>query len=506
MSNPLLQPWSTPFGLPPFESIRAEHFVPAFEQALQAHRAEIDRIAAQAEAPTFDNTLVAFDASGRLLARLEGLFHNLCASETSTELQAVQRLLAQPLAAHNNAVYMHAALFARVDVLHDRRQTLGLDPQALRLLERVHLDFVRAGARLQGAAQKRYAQIMERLAELNTRFAQNVLADESAYTLPLQGEEDLAGLPDFVRDAAADAARVRGLTTPVVTLSRSLIVPFLTFSERRDLREQAWRAWTSRGENPGHTDNREIVREILALRAEQAALHGHACFADFALADTMAQRQSAVMGLLDNVWSRALPAVEAERAQLEAERERSLADQSGQPGSPAAPSGSHAEPPASAATDSRGPIEAWDWRYWAEKVRQRQYAIDDAEVKPYFALERMVQAAFDCAGRLFGIRFTERPELKLYHPSVKAYEVTRNDGSPVGLFLHDNFARPTKRSGAWMSAVRNRQPRHPAHHRQQQQLRPGARGPAHPAELRRCAHPLPRVRAWLAWAVVGCAA
>ena len=268
---------------------------------------------------------------------------------------------------------------------------------------------------------------MERLADLHTRFGQNVLADESGYTLPLQGEEDLRGLPDFVRDAAADAARVRGLEGHVITLSRSLIVPFLTFSERRDLREQAWRAWTSRGEHEGPTDNREIVREILALRAEQAALHGHACYADYALEDTMAQRQSAVMALLDDVWARALPAVERERAQLLALK---------------------------AEHGDTQPIEAWDWRYWAEKVRQRTFAIDDAEVKPYFALDRMVQAAFDCAHRLFGVRFSERTDLVLYHPSVKAYEVTRGDGSPVGLFLHDNFARPTKRSGAWMSAYR----------------------------------------------------
>ncbi|MFY7983392.1 MAG: M3 family metallopeptidase, partial [Burkholderiaceae bacterium] len=314
--NPLLQPWATPFGLPPFDRIRAEDFEPAFEKAMGEHRAELDAIAAQAQAPTFANTIEAFDASGRLLARLEGVFHNLCASETSPELQAAQRRLAQPLAAHNNAVYMHAALFARVDALHESRGSLGLDGESLRLLERVHLDFVRAGARLQGTAQARYAQVMETLADLHTRFGQNVLADESTYTLTLKGEADLAGLPGFVRDAAADAARMRGLEGHVITLSRSLIVPFLTFSERRDLREKAWRAWTSRGEHEGETDNRTIVAEILKLRAEQAALHGHRCYADYALEDTMARRQSAVMDLLSDVWTRALPAVEAERAQL----------------------------------------------------------------------------------------------------------------------------------------------------------------------------------------------
>lgn len=425
--NPLLQPWTRPFGLAPFELIRPDHFEPAFAQAMADQRAELDAIAQQLEPPTFDNTVAAFDASGRLLARLEGVFHNLCASETTPELQAVQRRLAQPLAAHNNAVYMHAGLFARVNRLFEQRSSLGLDAESLRLLERVHLDFVRAGARMEGAQQARYAQVMEALADLHTRFGQNVLADESGYTLPLQGEADLAGLPAFVRDAAADAARVRGLSGHVITLSRSLIVPFLTFSERADLREKAWRAWTSRGEHEGPTDNRSIVKDILTLRAEQAALHGHRCYADFALEDTMAQRQSAVMGLLNQVWERALPAVEAERAQLQSLQ---------------------------ATLGRRGVIEAWDWRYWAEKVRQSTYAIDDAQVKPYFSLDRMVQAAFDCAGRLFGLRFVHRSDLVLYHPDVKAYEVTRQDGTAVGLFLHDNFARPTKRSGAWMSAYR----------------------------------------------------
>lgn len=425
--NPLLQRWATPFGLAPFDRIQPDHFEPAFAKAMADQRLELDTIAGQTTQPSFENTVAAFDASGRLLARLEGVFHNLCASQTTPELQAVQRRLAQPLAAHNNAVYMHASLFARVDHLFKRRNALGLDEESLRLLERVHLDFVRSGARLRGPEQARYAQVMEALADLHTRFGQNVLADESAYTLALESPSDLAGLPAFVRDAAADAARMRGMSGYVITLSRSLIVPFLTFSERPDLREQAWRAWTSRGEQEGPTDNRSIVREILTLRAEQAALHGHRCYADFALEDTMAQSQSAVMGLLDQVWERALPALEGERGQLQ-----SLMATVGQ----------------------SGPIHAWDWRYWAEKVRHSSYAIDDAQVKPYFALDRMVLAAFDCARRLFGVHFLHRPDVVLYHPDVKAYEVTRSDGSAVGLFLHDNFARPTKRSGAWMSAYR----------------------------------------------------
>jgi peptidyl-dipeptidase Dcp len=428
IDNPLLQDWNTPYGLPPFAEVRAEQFAPAFAAALSEHRAELDAIAAEKDAPTFANTLQAFDRSGRALARLEGLFYNLTASETSPELQAVQRELAAPLAAHNNAVYMHAGLFARVDALYQQRQALGLTPVQLRLLERVHLDFVRAGAKLSGAAQARYAQIMERLAELTTQFGQNVLADETGYRLVLRGQDDLAGLPGFVRAAARQAAVERGVSDGhVITLSRSHIVPFLTFSERRDLREQAWKAWVSRGEHEGANDNREVAREILTLRNEQARLHGHECYADYALADTMAGTRDAVNDLLQRVWVPAKAAAELEREALEA------------------------------CVLSRGEaltLEAWDWRYYAEKVRQARYELDEAQVKPYFPLSKMVEAVFDVAGRLFGLRFVAKPEIKAYHPDVQVYEVQGADGRVRGVFLHDNFARPTKRSGAWMSSFR----------------------------------------------------
>ncbi len=426
-TNPLLQAWATPYALPPFSSLRPEQFAPALREAMRQHRSELDSIATQSEAATFDNTLARFDASGRLLARIEATFHNLCASETSAALQEAQRDMAAPMAAHSSAVYMHRGLFVRIDALHAKRAAMGLAPEQLRLLEQVHRDFVRAGARMAPAAQQRYAELMERLAALTTQFGQNVLADENAYRLCLDGEADLAGLPDFVRASAQQAAADRGLPGYVITLSRSLLVPFLSFSERRDLREQAWRAWTSRGEHTGASDNRAIVREILQLRAEQAALHGFACYADYALDDTMARDQVAVQRLLDNVWHRAVPALERERTQLLA-----LMREAGV---------------------THG-IEPWDWRYWAEKVRQRTYALDDAEIKPYFPLDRMVAAAFDCAERLFGVRFAERSDLPVYHPDVKAYEMRDREGRIAGIFLHDNFARPSKRSGAWMSSLR----------------------------------------------------
>ena len=427
-SNPLLQPWDTPFGLPPFDQIRAEHFVPAFEAACAAHLADIDAIAAQSEPPSFDNTIAALDRSGRLYWRIEGVFHNLAASETSPALQQVEREMAPKMAVHTSAIYMHRGLFERIDALHARREQLGLTDEQRRLLERFHFDFVRAGARLDGAAQQRYAQVMERLAELTTRFGQNVLADESSYRLVLRSEDELAGLPDFVRASAKQAAIDRGLPEAhVITLSRSLIVPFLTYSDRRDLREQAWRAWTSRGEHDGEHDNRPVAREILALRNEQARAHGYACYADYALADTMAGNRAAVNQLLEQVWSRAKPRAEEERESL-----RSL-------------------------VLSRGEtlqIEAWDWRYYAEKVRALRYDLDEAAIKAYFPLERVVDAIFDCAKRLFGLAFLPRPDLRAYHPDVAVYEVRDRDGSHVGVFLQDNFARATKRSGAWMSNYR----------------------------------------------------
>ena len=427
-SNPLLQPWDTPHGLPPFAQIQSAHFAPALGAAMAEHLADIERIAGDPQPASFENTVAAFDRSGRLLDRIAALFYNLASSETSPQLQEVERRMAPILAAHHNQVSTNGPLFNRIDALYEQRQALSLTAEQQRVLERIHFDFVRAGARLAPAAQKRYGEIMQGLAELTTRFGQNVLADESAYRLVLRTEADMAGLPEFVRASARQAASERGIAdAAVITLSRSHIVPFLTFSDRRDLREQAFRAWTTRGEHDGEHDNRPIAREILTLRNEQARLHGYACYADYVLADTMAGSQPAVNELLQQVW---LP------AKARAEREREALQ---------------------ALVRSRGEqlaVEAWDWRYYAEKVRQARYDIDEAAVKPYFPLERMVEAVFDCANRLFGVRFVHLPQVQAYHVDVKVYEVRDMDDAVIGVFLHDNFARSTKRSGAWMSSFR----------------------------------------------------
>jgi peptidyl-dipeptidase Dcp len=425
--NPLLIDDDTPLALPDFSRIRSSDFAPALRQAMAQHRDEIASLVAQAAAPDFDNSLAAFDRAGAALRRVEAVFHNLASSATSPALQAVQREMAAPLAAHWSAVLQDAGLFARIAAVQAALpDTPQLTPEQRRMVERTYRDFARAGALLPPAERTEFAALAGQLAELNTHFGQNVLHDEAAYTLALPDEAAMAGLPDFVRAAASQAASERGMATPVITLSRSLIVPFLSFSTRRDLRETAWRAWIGRGEQAGEFDNRPIAARILALRQRQAALMGCANYADFKLADTMAQRPDRVWALLDDVWARALPALDRERSLL-----RGAMDQAG-------------------ATHT---LQAWDWRFWAEQVRQAHYALDEAALKPYFALPNMVAAAFDCAGRLFGLRFERRDDLVAYHADVDVYQVIDAAGLAIGLFLHDNFARPGKRSGAWMSTL-----------------------------------------------------
>lgn len=429
-SNPLLQTWQTPYGLPPFDRVEPAHYLPAFDHALAEHTAEIERIASAPEAPTFENTVQAFDEAGRLLMRVNNLFWNLTSSETSPALQEIERSLAPRLAAHDSAIYMHAGLFARIAALHAQRATLGLDAEQVRLLERKHLDFVRAGALLSPADRTRYATITEKLAELTTQFTQNVLADESTFVLPLETEADFVGLPASIREAASAAAAERGLPedSHVITLSPSLAEPFLTHSARRDLRETLWHARVARGAHDGEHDNRPIAAEIIALRQQQASLHGFATYADYQLSDRMAGKPAAVNELLMRAWNPAVEKAGADRALLNAK-----AVELGEP----------------------TPIAAWDWRYLAERVRQADYDLDDAEIKPYFALDNMIQAMFDCASRLFGLQFIEQHGLALHHPDARLWEVQDRTGKLIGTFIGDNFARQSKRSGAWMSVFRS---------------------------------------------------
>ncbi len=430
MENPLLVEWNTPLGLPPFADITPGHFQPALTAAMAEHLAEVDAIASSAEAPSFANTVVAFDRAGASLDRIGRVFSNLCAAHTSPELQIVERTMAPLLAAHRSAIALHAAMFQRIDGLRDHIDEFDLNPTERRMLERVHLDFVRGGARFTGDDRLRVSQLAQELASLHTNFAQNVLADEAAWHLELPAEHDRAGLPDWLQAAMRGAATDLGLPdgSHVVTLSRSLIVPFLETSERRDLREIAFSAWTSRGENGGPADNRQIITDILVRRKELAELHGHASFSEYQLADTMAKTPAAVSSLLDAVWA---PARAAAIAEYEALNER--ARRAGQPD-----------------------LEAWDWRFYAEELRAERFDLDDDEVTQYFSVDRVLEAAFDCAGKLFGLRFIERTDLVTYHPDVRVFEVFAGDQQRLATFISDNYARPSKRSGAWMSAYRMR--------------------------------------------------
>lgn len=428
--NPFFADWETPFGMPPFDRIRPEHFPPALERCMAEQAAEIAAIVAAPAPAGFADTIEALERSGTLLDRVSRVFHNLDASDTSPELEQIARDYAPRLAQHQMRVALDPGLFARVADLYDRRALLGLAEDQLRLLERHHLRLVRAGARLGPDEKARMAAITQRLASLHTIFGQNVLHDEREWRLVL-GEADLDGLPGFARTAAAQAAAERGLDGRyVVTLARSSIEPFLTFSARRDLRRTAHQAWTARGTHPGDADNRPLIREIIALRAEQARLLGYANFAAYRLDDAMAKTDTAVERLLLEVWDPAKEKARGERAALEEV----------------------------ARTDGLNePIEPWDWRYYAEKVRRARYDLNEAEVKPYFVLDNMVEAVFDTAGRLFGLGFTARPDLPVYHPDVRAWEVHDRAGNHVGIFLHDNFARPGKHSGAWSSRYRDQQ-------------------------------------------------
>lgn len=430
-SNPLLEmPWSTPHGLPPFASINPSHFEPAFYEAAEIHLNEIKTIVENQSEPTFDNTVAAYDNAGKLLTQVAKVAQNLFSSNCPPDLQEVQMKLSGPFAAHSSAVSMYPGLFERINSVYNDRHAAGLTSEQVRLTERKHLDLVREGARFDAAAKTRYTEIMTTLAELTTTFTQNVMKDEASYKMELTSA-DLTGLPEFVIQSAKSAAIERELPDSyVVTLSRSLVVPFLTFSDRRDLREIAWRAWTSRGELDSERDNIAIAVRILTLREEQAKMHGYETYADFSTADSMAGTPAAVMGLLERVWTPAKASFERERTALQ-----EYIASTGQ-------------------TETK--IECWDWRYYAEKVRQSKYDIDESEVKPYFTLEKMIGAVFDCANKLFGLTFVHRPDIVSYHPDVKTYEVYEDDGNKlVGIFLHDNYARSHKQGGAWMSDYRS---------------------------------------------------
>ncbi len=429
-SNPLLADWTTPDRVPPFDAIKPEHFRAAFAQGLADHEAAVRAIAANPEPPSFDNTIAALELSGKSLAQVDDVFHLLAGAHSNDALLEIEREISPLMARHWNKINTDASLFRRVDTLMRQAGTLGLSAEQARVLERYHTGFRRAGAWLDDTAKKRMAEITERLAALGTAFSQNVLADEQAYTLALNGEAELAGLPDFMREAMKSEARERGLDGHVVTLSRSSVEPFLQFSSRRDLREKILRAFTVRGENGGSTDNKAIIAETVKLRAERANLLGFSDFAHYRLDDAMAKTPAAVRDLLDTVWTQARTRALADRDALQ-----ELVREDG----------------------GNFTLAAWDWRYYAEKLRQRRCDFDEAAIKPYLNLDRLIEAAFYTAHRLFGLSFAPRPDVPEWHPDVRVWGVRDSAGNEVGLFFGDYFARPSKRSGAWMTSLRDQE-------------------------------------------------
>ncbi len=426
--NPELFEWRGRMALPRFERIRDEDFAPAFKLAMKEGLAEIDEIAGSKKKPTFANTIEALELAGNSLSRVSSIFWNRAGAHTNDLIRDLERKLSPELSRYHSKISMNTELFRRIDTLWQKRDKLDLTSEQSRVLERYWKGYVKAGAKLAKADQRRLAKINEELAGLGTTFGQNMLADEAGWVM-FVAEDDLAGIPDFLRDAMASAAAERGEKGRfAITLSRSVIEPFLAMSERRDLREKAFRAWAARGENEGETDNRGIVAQILQLRAEKAKLLGYANYAELKLDNTMAKTPDAVSGLLETVWEKAVNKAASEEEELQAMI--------------TAEGGNHK-------------IAPWDWRYYAEKLRKEKFDFSESELKPYFELDRVIEACFDVANRLFDITLKERKNAPAYHPDVRVFAVKDKSGKRIATFLGDYFARSSKRSGAWMSAFQS---------------------------------------------------
>jgi len=429
-ANPLLVAWLTPHQTPPFSEIAPEHFLPAFEQAFADHAAEVAAITHDPSTPDFDNTITALERSGKLLNKVSAVFYDLVSAHSNPAILEIDKDVSLRMARHWNPIMMNAVLFGRIVLLHENRATLGLTGEQMRLLERTYTRFHRAGAGLSEEAKKRMAEINERLAHLGTSFSHHLLGDEQEWFMEL-GEDDRAGLSDSFMAAASAAAEERGFAgKAIVTLSRSSVEPFLKSSERRDLREKVYKAFIARGDNGNANDNNAVIVEILALREESASLLGYPTYAAYRLEDSMAKTPDAVRSLLERVWKSARVRALADRDEMQA-----LITKEG---------GNFALTP-------------WDWRYYSEKLRLQRANFDDAAIKPYLALDNMIEAAFDCATRLFGITFAERKDVPVWHGDVRVWEVRDRDGRHKALFYGDYFARSSKRSGAWMTSLRDQQ-------------------------------------------------
>jgi peptidyl-dipeptidase Dcp len=431
--NPLLAPWSGPYGgVPGFAGVRVEDFEPALEQAMRESRAELEALTNDPAPPSFDNTCAAFERMGRTLQRVGTVYNVWESTLKGPEFQAVELEMAPRLAAFRDEIVQNEKLFQRIAAVYAKRDQLGLTPEQQRLVWHQHNDLVLAGAKLAPAEKARMAEINQRLATLFTNFSQNVLSDEETYTVVLESQADLEGLPDSLRASAAAAAEERKLPGKwVITNTRSAVEPFLSFSARRDLREKVWRNFVGRGDNGGEHDNKAIITEILQLRAERARLLGYPTHAHWRLQDSMAKTPEATLELMEAVWKPALARVREEVADMQAIVKREGKDFA---------------------------IAPWDYRYYAEKVRKSKYDLDENEIKPYLQLDKLRDGLFWVAGELFDFEFAPVSGLPVYHPDVSVWEVkNRRTGRHVGLWYFDPFARAGKQSGAWMSSYRDQE-------------------------------------------------
>ena len=426
--NPFLTAYTTPFGVPPFDQIRSEHYIPAFEKGMEIQQEEIDAIVNNPDAPTFDNTIGALDISGELLRKVNGVFFRLRSAETNDDLDSIAREIQPVLTAHNSSISLNPGLFERVKVLYEEREALDLTEEQAMVLDKTYRSFVRGGANLDEAGKERIKEIDKELAMLTMQFGDNLLDETNNYQLVISDEADLAGLPGSVRSAAADAARAAGEDGKwIFTLQKPSWIPFLQYSEKRELREKLYKAMYMRCNRGNEYDNNDIIKKILELRIERANLLGYDTHAAYVLEERMAKDADHVYELLMNVWEPAIGKAREEAAMMQR-----MIDQEG--------------------GDFK--LASWDWWYYAEKIRKEKYDLDEEELRNYFSLETVKDGLFSVVNKLYGLTFEERTDLPVYNEEVITYEVKDRDGSHLGIIYMDFHPRPGKRGGAWSTSIR----------------------------------------------------
>lgn len=427
--NPFFAEYDTPFQVPPFDIIKPEHFIPAYEKGMEQEKAEIEKLADNPEAPTFENTIVALDRAGKLLSDVSRVFGGLSGANTNDEIKAIQKEMAPRLAAHRDEINLNKKLFERIKSVYERREALSLDDEQMYLLENLYKRYVRNGANLNDEDQDKLKEINQELSKLGVQFGQNVLAEINAFKLVIENKEDLAGLPESSITGAAEAAREAGLEGKwVFTIHKPSMIPFLQFSEKRDLRENLYRAYTMQGDNDNEHDNKKILSDIIKLRVERANLLGYKTYADYVLESRMAQNPQNVYELLNRLWDASLPVAKNEREEMQA-----IIDREG----------------------GGFKLASWDWWYYAEKLRKEKYQLDDTELRPYFVLSNVREGAFWVANQLYGLTFEELEGMPLPHPDAQVFEVKEADGSHCGVLYMDFHPRESKRAGAWCGTYRS---------------------------------------------------